>query len=113
MDYKTSKNISAISANKLQLAIYKKMYSQLENVPVEKIKTCVIFVALRGGINTGKSSSSTEYGTRDVFGTFEGHLQKVLSWKENPDEFIKELVEQDTRDSLHSAIKEKLNSLTN
>jgi len=43
-----------------------------------------------------------------VFGTFEGHLQKVLSWKENPDEFIQELVDQDTRDSLHGAIKEKL-----
>ena len=78
VDYKTSKNISAVSANKLQLAIYKKMYSQLENVPVEKIKTCVIFVALRGGINTGKSSSSAEYGTRDVFATFEGHLQVII-----------------------------------
>ena len=113
VDYKTSKNISAVSANKRQLAVYKKMYSQLENVPEEKIKTCVIFVALRGGINTGKSSSSAEYGTRDVFGTFEGHLQKVLAWKENPDEFIRELVDQDTRDTLHDAIKEKLNSLTN
>ena len=108
VDYKTSKNTNAVSANKRQLAVYKKMYSQLENVPEEKIKTCVIFVALRGGINTGKSSSSTEYGTRDVFGTFEGHLQKVLAWKENPDEFIQELVDLDTRDSLHDVIKEKL-----
>jgi DNA helicase-2/ATP-dependent DNA helicase PcrA len=89
------------------------MYSQLENVPEEKIKTCVIFVALRGGINTGKSSSSTEYGTRDVFGTFEGHLQKVLAWKENPDEFIQELVDLDTRDTLHEVIKEKLDLLSN
>jgi DNA helicase-2/ATP-dependent DNA helicase PcrA len=58
---------------------------------------CVIFVALRGGINTGKSSSSAEYGTPDVFATFEGHLQKVLSWKENHDEFIRELVGQTDR----------------
>jgi len=65
-------------------------------------------VELRGGINTGKSSSSTEYGTRDVFGTFEGHIQKVLVWKENPDEFIQELVDLDTRDTLHEVIKEKL-----
>jgi DNA helicase-2/ATP-dependent DNA helicase PcrA len=95
------------------LAVYKKMYSQLENVPEEKIKTCVIFVALRGGINTGKSSSSVEYGTRDVFGTFEGHLQKVLAWKQNPDEFIQELVDLDARDTLHEAIKEKLDSSSN
>jgi DNA helicase-2/ATP-dependent DNA helicase PcrA len=113
VDYKTSKNTGAVSANKRQLAVYKKMYSQLENVPEEKIKTCVIFVALRGGINTGKTSSSAEYGTRDVFGTFEGHLQKVLAWKENPDEFIRELVGQDTRDTLHGVIKEKLKELLN
>jgi len=73
----------------------------------------VVFVALRWGINTGKSSSTAEYGTRDVFATFEGHLQKVLSWKENPDEFINELVEQDTRDASHEAIKQKLDSLSN
>ena len=42
-----------------------------------------------------------------MFGTFEGHPQKVLAWKENPDEFIQELVNQDARDSLHSTIKEK------
>jgi DNA helicase-2/ATP-dependent DNA helicase PcrA len=111
VDYKTSKNSNNVSANKRQLSVYKKMYSQIENVPEEKIKTCVIFVALRGGINTGKSSSSAEYGTRDVFGTFEGHLQKVLAWKENPDEFIQELVDKDTRDSLHGVIKEKLKQL--
>jgi len=43
-----------------------------------------------------------------VFVTFEGHLQKVLVWKENPDEFIQELVDQNTRDTLHEAIKIKL-----
>ena len=58
------------------------------------------------------STISKNHGTRDVFATFEGHLQKVLAWKENPDEFIQELVDQDTRDTLHGAIKEKfLNQL--
>jgi hypothetical protein len=37
-----------------------------------------------------------------------GHLQKVLVWKENPDEFIKELVDQNTRDSLDSTITQKV-----
>ena len=48
-----------------------------------------------------------------MFGTFEGHLQKVLVWKENLDEFIQELVGQDTRNCLNVTIKEKLDSLTN
>jgi DNA helicase II / ATP-dependent DNA helicase PcrA len=63
---------------------------------------------LLGVINIDKYRSSEEYGTQDIFGTFEGHLQKVLAWKENPDEFIQELVDQDARDSLHTAIKKKL-----
>ena len=53
------------------------------------------FCRIKGGINTGKSSSSIEYGRRGVFASFEGHIQKSLAWEENPDEFIQELVEQD------------------
>jgi len=108
IDYKTDKNANYASHHKRQLAVYKKIYSQLEGIPEEKIQTCLIFVALRGGVNTGKSDSAIDYGKRDVFGTFEEHLQKVLEWKKNPDEFIKELIEQPTQDSLHEAIKEKL-----
>ena len=65
-------------------------------------------LALRGGINTGKSDSAIDYGKRNVYGTFDGHLQKVLEWKKDPDSFIKELVEQPTIDTLHGAIKDKL-----
>jgi len=108
IDYKTDKNANNASHHKRQLAVYKKIYSQLEGIPEEKIQTCLIFVALRGGVNTGKSDSAIDYGKRNVYGTFEEHLQKVLEWKKNPDEFIKELIEQSTQDSLHEAIKEKL-----
>ena len=48
-----------------------------------------------------------------MFAIFEGHIQKGLAWKENPDEFIQELVDQDTRDSLHQVIKDKLDDLFN
>ena len=108
VDYKTDKNTNYASHHKRQLAVYKKMYSKLEGIPEEKIETCIIFVALRGGINTGKSDSGVDFGRRNVYGTFEHHLQTVLEWKKNPDEFIKELIEQPTQDSLHEAIKEKL-----
>jgi DNA helicase-2/ATP-dependent DNA helicase PcrA len=86
------------------------MYSKLEGIPEEKIETCIIFVALRGGINTGKSDSGVDFGKRNVFGTFEQHLQKVLEWKKDPEIFISELLEQPTQDSLHEVIKEKLES---
>ena len=65
-------------------------------------------MALRGGSNTGKTDYGVDFGRRNVYGTFEHHLQTVLEWKKNPDEFIKELIEQPPQDSLHEAIKEKL-----
>ena len=108
VDYKTSKNKNYTADHKRQLAVYKKMYSQLENTPEEKIETCVIYVSLRGGISTGKFDSSIDYGKRNVYGTFDEHLQKVLEWKKDPDLFIKELIEQPTQDLLHGAIKDKL-----
>ena len=46
-DYKTDKKSGKASEHKQQLAAYKKMFSILEEVPEEKISTCVIFVATR------------------------------------------------------------------
>jgi hypothetical protein len=40
--------------------------------------------------------------------TFDPHLEKVLVWKENHDEFIEELVDQDIRDVTYGEIKGKL-----
>ena len=88
--------------------LFRSMYSINNDIDEEKIKTCVIFVSLRGGINSGKWDYSIEYGTRNVFVTFEKHLKKVLEWKKNPDAFIEELIEQPTVDTLHGAIKDKL-----
>ena len=109
IDWKTDKDDKKASVHKRQLAVYKKMYSELYNIPPEKITTCVIFVALRGSINTGKFDSKIEFGTRDsVFATFEEHLQHVLEWKKDPNKFIKELLEQEDQELLHQIIKEKL-----
>ena len=43
-----------------------------------------------------------------MFATFEKHFQKLLAWKKNPEEFIKELVNQNTEGVLHETIKDKL-----
>ena len=110
VDWKTNRSDNDKAKHKRQLAVYKKMYSILENVPENKIQTCVIYVALRNGINNGQMNSKIEYDSSSrAFGTFEKHLQKVLEWKKNPDVFIKELLEQSTEDTLHEVIKQKLN----
>ena len=110
VDWKTDKNADSlnIAKHKRQLLVYKKMHSIFCDIPEEKIKACVIFVALRGGINTGKFEKKIDFATRDTFGTFEGHLQTVLEWRKDPAKFIKELVEQPDENELHKIIKEKL-----
>ena len=108
IDYKTDKKDSYASEHKRQLAVYKKMLSILEKVPEEQINTCVVFVALRGVINTGKFGWKLDPGKKQVYPTFEKHLQKVLEWKKDPKKFIKELLELTNEEPLYLAIKEKL-----
>ena len=109
VDYKTDKNKNYASDHKKQLAVYKKMYSKLEKVPEDKIEAYVIYVALRGGINTGTMDLQYDMGGKaGHFVKFEENLQTVLQWKKNPDEFIKELLEQSTKDTFHEIIKGKL-----
>ena len=45
----------------------KKYTQQLEGIPEEKIQTCLIFVALRGGVNTGKSDSGQLIMAKEMF----------------------------------------------
>ena len=110
VDWKSSKKDSDVSVHKRQLSVYKKMYSIHKKIPVDEITTCVIFVALRGGINTGRFGRSTYIGTRDaqVFKTFEKHLQKVLEWRKDPKKFIKEFIDVQVQEPLILILQHKL-----
>jgi len=97
VDWKSSKNDSDgdVVVYKRQLSVYKKMYSIDKKIPEDKIKTCLIYVALRGNISTGKFGRSKYIGSRDaqVFKTFEKHLQQILEWRKDPKKFIKEFID--------------------
>ena len=109
VDYKTDKNKNHSSDHKRQLAVYKKMYAKIFHVAEDKISTCVVFVALRGSINTGKFEMDLEHGHGpNVFNTFLEHLNKILSWKQNPQSFIDELTTKLDDSPLNLAIKQKL-----
>ncbi|CAE6492555.1 UvrD-helicase domain-containing protein [Candidatus Nitrosotenuis uzonensis] len=110
VDYKTDKNSNRASDHKRQLSVYRKMHSILEGIPEDRISTCIVFVALRGGINTGKFDWSIETEKRNAFPTFLKHLQVVLEWKKDPKRFIQDLLEKPRDDPLYQAIKEKLQS---
>ena len=112
VDWKSSKKDSDtdVTVYKRQLSVYKRMYSIHKKIPEDKIKTCLIYVALRGGINTGRFGRSTYIGTRDaqVFKTFEGHLQKVLEWRKDTKKFIKEFLELQEKHPLILILQDKL-----
>ena len=108
VDYKTDKNSNYASDHKRQLSVYRKMHSILEGIPEDQISTCIVFVALRGGINTGKFDWSIETEKKNAFPTFLKHLQVVLEWKKDPNKFIQNLLEKPSDDPLYLAIKEKL-----
>ena len=108
VDYKTDKNTSYASDHKRQLAVYRKMHSVLENIPEDKISVCIIFVALRGSISTGRFDWEIEYEKKNAFATFEKHLRQVLEWKDHPQKFIDQIISDTKTDPLFLAIKEKL-----
>ena len=108
LDYKTDKNTNRVAEHKQQLAVYRKMYSVLEKIPEEKIKVFVVFIAIRGGINTGKFDWSLEKENRNAFPTFERHLRTVLEWRDDPHKFIQDLLDKPHEDLLYQTVKEKL-----
>ena len=115
VDWKTDRHKRYESEHKRQLAVYKKMYSKEKKISEDKIETCLIFVALRGGINTGAFGTDFVMGQRSgAYSTFDRHLQKILAWRAKPDEFLKELVQEpnNTRNqALQGIIKDKLANL--
>jgi DNA helicase-2/ATP-dependent DNA helicase PcrA len=111
VDWKTDRDDGRSSEHKRQLSVYKKVYSKGENIPEDEITTCVIFIALRERINTGKFERSIDIGTRNPFPTFEKHLQKILGWRKDPNTFIEDLLDpllHKETDELFLAIKEEL-----
>ncbi|SMH72605.1 UvrD-helicase domain-containing protein [Candidatus Nitrosotalea okcheonensis] len=108
VDYKTDRNSDKASEHKRQLSVYRKMYSKLKNIPEEKIKIIIIFLALRGSVNTGKFDRLVEKEKRNAFPTFEEHLRKVLEWKQDPSKFVQDLFDDSHDDLLYQAIKGKL-----
>ena len=91
------------------------MISKEYKIPEDKITTCLIWLALRGGIRTGTFTSDIVIGHGSgVYSTFEKHLQKILAWRDKPNDFLKELVQEpddDDNQPIQGIIKDKLRTL--
>jgi DNA helicase-2/ATP-dependent DNA helicase PcrA len=106
VDWKTSMNENKSAVFKRQLSVYKKLYSIEQKIPEDKITTCVIFVALRGNVETGVFGRSKHIGGN--FKTFEKHLLKILEWKKDPKKLIKEFLDLQENNPLVRIVQDKL-----
>ena len=106
VDWKTSMNENKSAVFKRQLSVYKKLYSIFKKIPEDKITTCVIFVALRGNVETGLFGRSKHKGGN--FKTFEKHLLKILEWKKDPKKLIKEFLDLQENHALVRIVQDKL-----
>ena len=107
VDWKTDKDVK--SEHKQQVEFYKKVYAKLTNTPEDDISTCVIYISLRDSIDTGKLATQLDFVKRgNPFETFDNHLKKILTWKEEPQKFIDELLNVDKDEPLLDSIKSNL-----
>jgi len=115
-DYKTDayENDAYISDHRFQLYLYKLMYSRKFGTDPKKIRTAALYVNLIGRINTGnveRKIDRTEPTQRKIDGFIKA-LNKLLSYKTDPDAFLKDLMkEKDLGLNLQHEIRELI-SLT-
>ncbi len=110
VDYKTDayQYDNAISDHRLQLYIYKKMYSAAYKLDLPRIQIAAAYVNLVGRVNTGEVKSwidRTEPNKRKIDG-FVKLLGKMFTYKDNPEVFIEDLLsEEDLGSNLQREIR--------
>jgi DNA helicase-2/ATP-dependent DNA helicase PcrA len=114
-DYKTDayENDTYTSDHRLQLYIYKLMYSRKFMTDTKKIRIATLYVNLIGRINTGRVDRKidrTEPTQRKIDG-FVKALNRLLNYKSDPDSFLRDLMqERDLGLNLQQEIKNIISS---
>lgn len=108
-DWKTDKDTSRESEHRRQLETYKRAYSTMASVPLEKIKVGIGFVGLRTKINLGRIEAEFDDAQpkASAFSTFQKHANVVLSWKKEPELLFKHLAEKQSEELLWKSIMEQ------
>lgn len=103
-DWKTNKKPD--SKYKQQLESYKKAYSVENNIPLDKIKVALGYIGLRGTINLGKIDKELDFKqpVKTAFDTFTKKVNRVLSWKNDPESFLQELSQKELDDALWRSV---------
>ncbi len=107
VDWKTDR--SEKSKHKQQLEAYKRAYSLIHDIPLEKIDVAVAYVGLRPAINNGTVDAhlDSKVPAKTAFNTFSKKCERLIAWKEDPDSFLEEFYESKNKDNLWQSITEE------
>ncbi|MFW6029753.1 MAG: UvrD-helicase domain-containing protein [Halanaerobiales bacterium] len=106
LDWKTSSSDSRGSKYRRQLELYRRAYSQDEDVDTDKIEVGIGYVGLKDRINDGKVKKKLDLRqpSSSSFNTVKKRMDLILKWKENPESFLKDLAESNKETPLLRAI---------
>lgn len=95
VDWKTDRNTNYAAEHRQQLSTYRKVYSLIHGIPIEKIKVAIGYVGLRKVIDDGviRAELDIRQPSATAFDTFTKHLKIFLSWRNDVDLFFKALSE--------------------
>ncbi len=91
LDWKTDR--TQTSKHRQQLEIYRKAFCHLNDVTKDNVQVAIAYIGLRPQVNTGEVhwELDTKEPGPTAFGTVKKRLKKIVDWKNNPDDFIREL----------------------
>ena len=109
VDWKTDRDDSNDSKYRQQLDAYKRAYSIKHGIPLDKIKTAIGFIGLRGRIKNG--IVNCKYDERQpgktAFDTFTKKVNLLLSWKKDTNKFFQDLLETEQDDVIWRSVVEE------
>lgn len=96
LDWKTNRDKGQPSKHRQQLEAYRKAFCYLNKVDQTDVEVAIAYVGLRPTVKTGEVSF--ELDTRQpkpkVFNTVENYIKKIMDWKNQPENFFRELQEE-------------------
>jgi DNA helicase-2/ATP-dependent DNA helicase PcrA len=102
VDWKTDRDTKNDSKHRQQLESYRRAYSMMKGIPLDKIKVAIAFIGLRSRINTGEVLYLLDERQpgKTAFDTFTKKVNLLLGWRADIKLFFDKMIEEDKRDDV-------------
>lgn len=111
-DYKTSKDTK--SEYWQQIWLYLRMFQKQYAIPPERLDGGVLYVSLRGSIETGEKGFQVQL--RDYFRiktqVVENKIREILTYRDQPEKFVEKLLSKNPANELEERLRDALESST-